>query len=69
MVEATSSELHQQHKSLEVRLRLLEAEAVDLEARRGQAVLAGGKALAQLHQRAAETEAEIAQLLSGERPA
>jgi hypothetical protein len=35
MVEATSSELHQQHKSFEVRLRLLEAEAVDLEARHG----------------------------------
>jgi hypothetical protein len=60
MVEATSSELHQQHKSLEVRLRLLEAEAVDLEARRGQAVLRGGEALAQLHQRVAEVEVEQA---------
>jgi hypothetical protein len=60
MVEATSSELHQQHKSLEVRLRLLEAEAVDLEARRGQAVLAGGEPLAQLHQRVAEVEVEQA---------
>jgi hypothetical protein len=62
MPEATSSSsaLHQRQRDLEVRLRLLEAEAVDLEARRGQAVLAGGEPLAQLHQRVAEVEVEQA---------
>ena len=52
--------LHQRRRDLEVRLRLLEAEAVDLEARRGQAVLRGGEPLAQLHQRVAEVEVEQA---------
>ncbi len=62
---SSSSALHQRQRDLEVRLRLLEAEAVDLEARRGQAVLAGGEALAQLHQRVAEVEVEQADVAAG----
>ena len=57
---STSAALHRRQRDLEVRLRLLEAEAIDLAARRGQAVLAGGEPLAQLHQRVAEVEVEQA---------
>jgi hypothetical protein len=60
MADPTAAELYQRHQELQVRLRLLEAEAVELEARRGQAVLDGGDALAQLHQRVAEVERERA---------
>jgi hypothetical protein len=56
----TASELYQRQQELQVRLRLLEAEAVDLEGKRGQAVLDGGDALARLHQRVAEVERERA---------
>ena len=56
----TSAALYQRHQDLQLQLRLLEAEAADLEGKRGQAVLDGGDALAQLHQRVAEIERERA---------
>jgi hypothetical protein len=52
--------LYQRLEGLQLQLRLVEAEAVDLEGKRGQAVLDGGDALAQLHQRVAEVERERA---------
>jgi hypothetical protein len=54
----SAAEFYRRHQELELRARLLAAEAADLEARRGQAVLEGGDTLAQLHQRAAEIERE-----------
>ena len=59
-MDQTAAALYQRHQELEVRLRLVEAEALDLEGKRGQAVLDGGEALAQLHQRVAEVERERA---------
>ena len=65
MPEPTATELYQRHQGLQQRLRLLEAEAVDLDGKRGQAVLDGGDALAQLHQRADEIEVERRDLTAG----
>jgi hypothetical protein len=65
MTEATSSALYQRHQDLQQRQRLLEAEAVELDGRRGQAVLEGDEALAKLHARVAEIEREKGDLTAG----
>jgi hypothetical protein len=57
-MDQTAAALYQRHQDLQLRLRLLEAEALDLDGKRGAAVLEGGDTLAQLHQRAAEIERE-----------
>src|SRR3954465_4109793 len=58
MAEATAAEFYRRHQDLQLQLRLLEAEAADLDGKRGQAVLDGGDTLARLHQRVAEIERE-----------
>jgi hypothetical protein len=59
-MDQTAAALYQRHQDLQLRLRLLEAEALDLDGKRGAAVLEGGDTLAQLHQRVAEVERERA---------
>jgi hypothetical protein len=65
MPEPTAAELHQRLEALQLQLRLLEAEASQLDGKRGAAVLEGGNTLAQLHQRVAEVERDQRDLTAG----
>ena len=64
-MDKTAAALYQRHQDLQLRLRLLEAEALDLDGKRGAAVLEGGDTLAQLHQRVAEVERDRADVAAG----
>jgi hypothetical protein len=64
-MDQTAAALYQRHQDLQLRLRLLEAEALDLDGKRGAAVLEGGDTLAQLHQRVAEVERDRADVAAG----